>query len=107
MAQSDSRLDPGSVPADRIKIAIGTSLNGHIDIAQPNYESFLRGAQVSPWAALEFPAHAATRARRNSHRGYWPDDNVRHGMRGRFGCRWLGIATNRSRQCISGHSGRR
>ena len=60
MAQSDSRLDTGSVPADRIKIAIGTSLNGHIDIAQPNYESFLRGAQVSPWAALEFPAHAAT-----------------------------------------------
>ena len=60
MARSDSRLDSASVPADRIKVAIGTSLNGHIDIAQPNYESFLRGAQVSPWAALEFPAHAAT-----------------------------------------------
>src|SRR5262249_37679500 len=38
----------------------GTSLNGHIDVAQPNYESFLRGSQISPWAALEFPAHAAT-----------------------------------------------
>ena len=60
MARADSRLDAAGIPADRIKVAMGTSLNGHIDVAQPNYESFLRGSQISPWAALEFPAHAAT-----------------------------------------------
>src|SRR2546429_6376576 len=60
MARADSLLDAAGIPADRIKVAIGTSLNGHIDVAQPNYESFLRGSQISPWAALEFPAHAAT-----------------------------------------------
>ena len=60
MARSDSGLDAAGVRSDRVKVAIGTSLNGHIDVAQPNYESFLRGSQISPWAALEFPAHAAT-----------------------------------------------
>jgi len=60
MARSDSGLDTAGVPSDRVKVAIGTSLNGHIDVAQPNYEAFLRGSQISPWAALEFPAHAAT-----------------------------------------------
>jgi 3-oxoacyl-[acyl-carrier-protein] synthase II len=60
MARNDSRLDTAGLPPERVKVAIGTSLNGHIDVAQPNYESFLRGGQVSPWAALEFPAHAAT-----------------------------------------------
>jgi len=60
MARTDSRLDTAGVPADRVKVAIGTSINGYIDVAQPNYESFLRGGQIVPWGALEFPAHAAT-----------------------------------------------
>src|SRR5262245_12493649 len=60
MSRADSGLDTASISHERIKVAVGTSLNGHIDIAQPNYEAFLRGNQVSPWAALEFPAHAAT-----------------------------------------------
>src|SRR5438552_6071558 len=60
MARTDSRLDTAGVPADRVKVAIGTSINGYIDVAQPNYESFLRGGQIIPWGALEFPAHAAT-----------------------------------------------
>jgi len=60
MARADSRFDTAGVPAERVKVAIGTSLNGYIDVAQPNYESFLRGGQIVPWGALEFPAHAAT-----------------------------------------------
>src|SRR3989442_4361085 len=60
MARTDSGLDTAGIPQERLKVAIGTSLNGHTDVAQPNYESFLHGNQISPWAALEFPAHAAT-----------------------------------------------
>jgi len=60
MARTDSSLDTAGIPQERVKVAIGTSLNGHTDVAQPNYESFLHGNQISPWAALEFPAHAAT-----------------------------------------------
>ena len=60
MARTDSSLDTAGIPQERVKVAIGTSLNGHTDVAQPNYESFLRGNQIWPWAALEFPAHAAT-----------------------------------------------
>jgi 3-oxoacyl-(acyl-carrier-protein) synthase len=60
MARTDSGLDGVGIPSEHVKVAIGTSLNGHIDVAQPNYEAFLRGNQVWPWAALEFPAHSAT-----------------------------------------------
>lgn len=60
MARADANLETADIPSARVKVAIGTSLNGHIDVAQPNYDSFLRGEQVWPWAALEFPAHAAT-----------------------------------------------
>src|SRR5438132_8390385 len=60
MARVDGRLNTEELSPNRFKVAIGTSLNGHIDIAQPNFQSFLRGSQISPWAALEFPAHAAT-----------------------------------------------
>jgi 3-oxoacyl-[acyl-carrier-protein] synthase II len=60
MARVDSNLRPEEIPQDRVKVAIGTSLNGHIDVAEPNHDSFLRGCPVSPWAALEFPAHSAT-----------------------------------------------
>jgi 3-oxoacyl-[acyl-carrier-protein] synthase II len=60
MARTDSRLDSAALPTERLKVAIGTSINGYIDVAQPNYESFLRGGAIVPWGALEFPAHAAT-----------------------------------------------
>jgi 3-oxoacyl-[acyl-carrier-protein] synthase II len=60
MARVDSKLRPEEIPQDRVKVAIGTSLNGHIDVAEPNHDAFLRGSPVSPWAALEFPAHSAT-----------------------------------------------
>lgn len=60
MARTDSHLDSAGLPPDRVKVAVGTSINGYIDVAQPNYESFLRGGPIVPWGALEFPAHAAT-----------------------------------------------
>lgn len=60
MARTDSGCDSAAIPSQKIKVAIGTSLNGQIDVAQPNYEFFLEGGQIWPWAALEFPAHAAT-----------------------------------------------
>src|SRR5882762_369759 len=60
MARVDSGCDLLPPPPDKIKVAIGTSLNGQADVAQPNYEFFLEGGQIWPWAALEFPAHAAT-----------------------------------------------
>ena len=60
MARVDSGCDLLQHPSDKIKVAIGTSLNGQTDVAQPNYEFFLEGGQIWPWAALEFPAHAAT-----------------------------------------------
>ena len=60
MSRADSNLDAAGIPPERMKVAIGTSLNGHPDVAEPNLLSFLRGDQLWPWAALEFPAHAAT-----------------------------------------------
>ena len=60
MARTDSRLDAPEFPKERLKVAIGTSLNGQTDVAQPNFLAFLRGDQIWPWAALEYPAHAAT-----------------------------------------------
>jgi 3-oxoacyl-[acyl-carrier-protein] synthase II len=60
MARDDSGLDAANVPAERIKVAVGTSMNGLTDVHQPNFESFLRQESIAPWATLEFPAHAAT-----------------------------------------------
>ena len=60
MARDDSRFDQSSTPADRVKVAIGTSLNGLTDVYQPNFEAFLRNEAIAPWTTLEFPAHAAT-----------------------------------------------
>jgi len=48
------------LPGERLKVAIGTSLNGQIDVCQPNFQAFTEGGQIWPWAALEYPAHAAT-----------------------------------------------
>lgn len=60
MARTDSALDATDIPPEQLKVAIGTSLSGEIDVAQSNFMSFLRGTDVWPWAALEYPAHAAT-----------------------------------------------
>jgi 3-oxoacyl-[acyl-carrier-protein] synthase II len=60
MAREDSGLQEADVPAERIKVAVGTSMNGLTDVHQPNFESFLKRESITPWATLEFPAHAAT-----------------------------------------------
>src|SRR5882724_5003517 len=60
MARDDSGLDHANISPERVKVAIGTSLSGQIDIAQSNFVSFLKGETISPWASNEYSAHAAT-----------------------------------------------
>lgn len=60
MARTDSDLDSSEIPADRVKVAIGTSMSGLVDIQEPTFSAFLRGEDVWPWTCLEYPSHAAT-----------------------------------------------
>src|SRR5436309_6235760 len=60
MARSDGGLSRADIPAERVKVAIGTSTNGLADVHQPNFERFTQGREIRPWASIEFPAHAAT-----------------------------------------------
>ncbi len=60
MARSDSRLQKGEIPSELMKVSIGTSMNGLIDVHQPNFEQFIQGRDMKPWASIEYPAHAAT-----------------------------------------------
>jgi len=60
MARADSRLDEAGIPPELTKVAVGTSLNGQTDIAQPTFQSFLNNREIWPWASNEYPAHAAT-----------------------------------------------
>ena len=60
MAREDSHLDEAGFPAERIKVAVGTSMNGLADVHQPNFEAFLKNEAIAPWTTLEYPAHAAT-----------------------------------------------
>jgi len=59
-AVSDSGLKQADIPPDRIKVSVGTSMSGLVDVQQPTFAAFLRGEDVWPWACLEFPSHAAT-----------------------------------------------
>src|SRR6267142_2224153 len=60
MARADAGLDTANIPPERIKVSMGTSMNGLTDVHQPNFQTFLDRGFVSPWACLEYPAHAAT-----------------------------------------------
>ena len=60
MAEEDSGLAFDSLQSDKIQVAIGTSVNGQADVAENNFHKFLLGEGVPVWAALEYPAHAAT-----------------------------------------------
>ena len=60
MAEEDSGMSFDGLSADSVHVAIGTSVNGHADVAENNFQRFLRGEGVPVWAALEYPAHAAT-----------------------------------------------
>jgi 3-oxoacyl-[acyl-carrier-protein] synthase II len=60
MARDDSSIEKTAIPAERIKVAFGTSTNGLAHVIEPTVRSFLRGEDIWPWAVLELPAHAAT-----------------------------------------------
>jgi 3-oxoacyl-[acyl-carrier-protein] synthase II len=60
MARDDSAIDTAGVPLEKLKVSIGTSLNGQIDVAQTNFLAFLHGDTISPWAATEYSGHSAT-----------------------------------------------
>jgi 3-oxoacyl-[acyl-carrier-protein] synthase II len=60
MARDDAKLDSAQIAPERVKVSIGTSMNGLTDVHQPNFETFLDRGFVSPWACLEYPAHAAS-----------------------------------------------
>jgi 3-oxoacyl-[acyl-carrier-protein] synthase II len=60
MARDDAKLESAQIPPERIRVSIGTSMNGLADVHQPNFETFLDRGFISPWACLEYPAHAAT-----------------------------------------------
>lgn len=59
-AAADSNVQAVGIPPERLKVAVGTSMNGLVDIQQPTFETFLKGGDVWPWTCLEYPAHAAT-----------------------------------------------
>jgi len=60
MARDESGLDRAGISAERVKVAIGNSLSGQVDVAQSNFTSFLKGDAITPWASNEYSAHAAT-----------------------------------------------
>jgi 3-oxoacyl-[acyl-carrier-protein] synthase II len=60
MAERDSGLSFDVLPKDAVSVAIGTSVNGHSDVAEDNFKRFLDGEGIPVWAALEYPGHAAT-----------------------------------------------
>lgn len=60
MARADAGLDRAELPTERLKVSIGTSMNGQVDLGEPSFVAFITGKDVSPWAVLEYPAHAAT-----------------------------------------------
>ena len=60
MAEEDSGLSFDRLSSEEVHVAIGTSVNGHADVAEHNFQKFLTGQDVPVWAALEYPAHAAT-----------------------------------------------
>ena len=60
MACVDAGLDSAELPADQVKVSIGTSMNGQVDLGETTFAAFIKGKDVSPWTVLEYPAHAAT-----------------------------------------------
>jgi 3-oxoacyl-(acyl-carrier-protein) synthase len=60
MARTDSGFDFANASADDVKVVVGTSMNGLADVHQPNFKGFLQGQEITPWASIEYAAHAAT-----------------------------------------------
>src|SRR2546430_1715179 len=60
MARLDAGLDTADLPPEQLKVSIGTSMNGQVDLGESTFAAFLRGDDVLPWTTNEYPAHAAT-----------------------------------------------
>src|SRR2546427_3255153 len=60
MARLDAGLDTADLPPEQLKVSIGTSMNGQVDLGESTFAAFLQGKDVLPWTTNEYPAHAAT-----------------------------------------------
>ena len=60
MARVDSALDRAGLAPEDLKVSIGTSMNGQVDLGESTFTAYLRGKPISPWTTNEYPAHAAT-----------------------------------------------
>ena len=60
MARVDASLDAADLPPEQLKVSIGTSMNGQVDLGESTFAAFIRGKEVLPWTTMEYPAHAAT-----------------------------------------------
>jgi 3-oxoacyl-[acyl-carrier-protein] synthase II len=58
MARDDAKLDSAKIPADRLRVSLGTSMSGLIEVTA-NFIRFLNNEVVPPWMVLEYPGHAA------------------------------------------------
>jgi len=60
MAVAEAGLYDAGIPAERIKVSIGSSMSGAVHIHEPTFSAFLQGEKVVPWTILEYSVHAAT-----------------------------------------------
>ncbi|HEX9382367.1 MAG TPA: beta-ketoacyl-[acyl-carrier-protein] synthase family protein [Gemmatimonadaceae bacterium] len=60
MALQDTRLDQTRKDTGSFVVSVGSSMSGLVDVEHSNFLAFLRDDAMRPWAALEYPVHAAT-----------------------------------------------
>src|SRR2546430_12302375 len=60
MARLDAKIDTADLPREPLKVSIGTSMNGQVDLGESTFAAFIQGKDVLPWTTNEYPAHAAT-----------------------------------------------
>jgi len=60
MARLDAKIDTADLPREQLKVSIGTSMNGQVDLGESTFAAFIQGKDVLPWTTNEYPAHAAT-----------------------------------------------
>src|SRR6266542_3783681 len=60
MAIQDSKSPISDIPSHRMMVSFGTSMSGLVDVFLPAVRAFVDGNDMSPSAAREFPAQAAT-----------------------------------------------
>ena|SRR5213593_1644141 len=60
MALQDPQLDQTRKDTSSFVVSVGSSMSGLVDVEHSNFLAFLRDDAMRPWAALEYPVHAAT-----------------------------------------------